>query len=50
MKVKSVIPDLVSEERAESVGNPCLDTEVIRAGSITILSQIVSDEAAHPEP
>jgi hypothetical protein len=24
-KMKCVIPDLVSEERAESVGNPCLD-------------------------
>jgi hypothetical protein len=28
-----VIPDLVSEERAESVGNPCLDGEGIRVGS-----------------
>jgi hypothetical protein len=26
-----VIPDLVSEERAESVGNPCLDIGDIKA-------------------
>jgi hypothetical protein len=28
---KAVIPDLVSEERAESVGNPCLDHAEVRA-------------------
>jgi hypothetical protein len=32
--MKLVIPDLVSEERAESVGNPCLGREDNRAGPI----------------
>jgi hypothetical protein len=29
---QAVIPDLVSEERAESVGNPCLNVGCIKAG------------------
>jgi hypothetical protein len=36
---QGVIPDLVSEERAESVGNPCLDGGEIKTRETTLATR-----------